>query len=167
MVNIFGYVKESINEGDGIRSVLFFSGCHGMCDGCHNPESWSFDAGYEFTDSIQQRVINDITSNRLVRGVTYCGGEPFMSPGDVLSFTKKLKHAAPYIDVWSYTGYRFEDVARHKDTLPLLKEIDVLIDGRFIASKKDLTLKFRGSSNQRVIDVQQSLRLGKVVLYDI
>lgn len=164
-MNIFGYIKESINEGDGLRSVIFVSGCHGLCEGCHNPESWSMDYGHTFTDKMKDNLIKDLKANTLLRGVTYCGGEPFLHPETLSSLTKEIKQEIPHFNFWSYTGYTFEQILKDKDKKKLLDVIDVLIDGRFILSKKDLTQKYRGSSNQRIIDVQKSLDSGEVVLW--
>lgn len=164
-MNIFGYIKESINEGDGLRSVLFVSGCHGMCEECHNPESWNFNYGSLFTSKVKERLIDDLVGNPLLVGLTYCGGEPFLHPLELTKLSREIKDKLPNFNFWSYSGYTFEEILEDEQKLEFLKELDVLIDGKFINSKKDLTLKFRGSSNQRVIDVQKSLKENRVILY--
>lgn len=166
-MKICGYVKESINEGDGLRSVIFFSGCPFQCNECHNPESQNEDFGIEFTGKIQDKIIKDIKDNPLLDGITLCGGEPFYKNWEeVLYFVIRLKKEIPDINIWSYTGYTFEQLLE-LDKRRLLEEVDVLIDGLFINQMKDLTLKFRGSSNQRIIDVELSLLNEDVILHDV
>jgi len=164
-MKISGYIKESINEGDGLRTVIFFSGCPFRCNECHNPESQNPDYGIEFTDTIQEKIIQYIKNNPLIEGVTLCGGEPFFNPEEVLYFVLKLKQEIPDINIWSYSGYTYEQLLDMPDKRMLLEEVDVLIDGLFISQLKDLTLKFRGSSNQRVIDVDLSMQEDDVILY--
>lgn len=151
-MNYCGYIKESINEGEGLRSVIFFSGCPFKCKGCHNPNTQKYDYGEEFSLNTQLNIIADIKSNQLLKGITLCGGEPFANKNwkDVLSFVKLLKQEIPNINIWSYTGYTIEELLELPQ-IELLNEIDVLIDGQFVEELKDLTLKFRGSSNQRII----------------
>lgn len=151
-MNYCGYIKESINEGDGLRSVIFFSGCPFHCKGCQNPQSQKYDFGDEFTDDVQLKIINDIKNNPLLSGITLCGGEPFANKNwkSVLSFIKTLKQEIPNINIWSYSGFTFEELVELPQ-VELLNEINVLIDGQFIEEEKDLTLKFRGSKNQRII----------------
>lgn len=154
-MNYCGYIKESINEGDGLRSVIFFSGCPFHCKGCHNPQSQKYDFGDEFTDDIQAKIINDIKNNPLLSGITLCGGEPFANKNwkYVLSFIKALRQEIPNINIWSYSGFTFEELLELPQ-VELLNEINVLIDGQFIEEEKDLTLKFRGSKNQRIINLK-------------
>lgn len=156
-MNYCGYIKESINEGDGLRSVIFFSGCPFHCKGCHNPNAQLHDYGDKFTLDIQLAIISDIKSNPLLNGITLCGGEPFDDNNwrEVLSFVKLIKEEIPNINIWSYTGYIYETLV-NLPQYELLKEIDVLIDGQFVEELKDLTLKFRGSSNQRIIKVGET-----------
>ena len=111
-MNYCGYIKESINEGDGLRSVIFFSGCPFHCKGCHNPQSQKYDYGEEFTEDIQRGIINDIKNNPLLTGITLCGGEPFANKNwkQVLSFVRLLKQELPSINIWSYSGYTVEEL---------------------------------------------------------
>jgi len=154
-MNYCGYIKESINEGDGLRSVIFFSGCPFHCKGCHNLQSQSYSFGRPFTLDVQLQIIVDIKLNPLLDGITLCGGEVFADNNwrEVLSFVKLLKDEIPNINIWSYTGYTIEELLELPQ-IELLNEVDVLIDGRFIEELKDLTLKFRGSSNQRIIKLK-------------
>lgn len=164
MSNIFGYIKESINEGDGLRSVIFISGCHGMCEGCQNPESWDSNYGVPFDNHIQDKIIDNILKNKLIDGITFCGGEPFLSSLELIEFIKKVKKVKPNINFWSYTGFAWEYIQTQENMVGLLKYLDVIIDGAFVESKKDLTLRFRGSTNQRIINVQESLLNNKIIL---
>ena len=164
-MRISGFIKESINEGDGLRTVIFFSGCPFRCNDCHNPESQNPEYGMEFSEEVQEKIIRYIKNNPLLDGITLCGGEPFLYPEEVLYFVLNLKKALPDINIWSYSGYTYEQLLEIPEKKALLEEIDVLIDGLFISQLKDLTLKFRGSSNQRIIDVQLSLYEDDVILY--
>ncbi|MCY9737503.1 anaerobic ribonucleoside-triphosphate reductase activating protein [Paenibacillus alvei] len=161
---ISGYYKESINEGEGLRAVIFISGCKHYCKGCFNPETWNFEHGEEFTLEKQMDIINDILCNPLLDGITLCGGDPFYSAREVVDFVRLFKSKAPNLTVWAYTGFMFEQLLHVPIMLELLQLIDVLIDGRFIEDKRDLTLKFRGSSNQRIIDVQKSLESHNLII---
>ncbi|MNB89910.1 Pyruvate formate-lyase 1-activating enzyme [compost metagenome] len=164
-MNICGYIPESVNEGIGLRAVIFISGCKHKCPGCHNQSSWDFDYGTEFTEEEQLRIIDEIKENQLLDGVTICGGDPFFSSKEVVLFLKKLKEHVPNINIWTYTGFKYEDIIRlnRKDMMELLLETDVLIDGKYIEELRDLTLAFRGSKNQKVIDVKRSLMENKII----
>jgi len=161
-MNICGYYPESINEGLGIRAVVFISGCRHYCPGCFNPKTWNFEYGKPFDDAEQQRIISEIRSNPLIDGLTICGGDPFFSAPDLIPFVQKFRTTCSDLTVWVYSGFTFDEIMRDKAMKPLLMLCDVLIDGRFILEQKDLTLPFRGSYNQRIIDVKQSVRDGKV-----
>lgn len=165
MPNIFGYIRESISEGDGLRSVIFLSGCDAHCKGCHNPESWNRDFGVEFTEELQEKIINEMVVNPLLDGVTFCGGEPFLFSKFLSSFIERLKEKRPDLNYWSYSGFTFEELSQSDEQRELLEHLNVLIDGKFIEELKDLTLRFRGSKNQRIIDVQKSLEANKAIPY--
>lgn len=162
-MNICGYYPESINEGYGIRAVVFISGCRHYCPGCFNPASWNFNYGYKFDSEEQQRIISEIRSNPLLDGITLCGGDPFFSAGELVPFVEKFRLACPDMDVWAYSGFTYEEIVNDSDMRQLLEQCDVIIDGRFMDKYKDLTLPFRGSSNQRIIDVKRSLRSGGII----
>ena len=143
-----------IANGKGCRVSIFVSGCEHHCKGCFNPDTWSFEKGKEFTEQTVDLLLK-LAEPTYISGLSVLGGEPFhpRNRDEVLQLTKKFKQVYPEKDVWVWTGYLWEEV---KDSLPD-SDIDVLVDGRFMEDLKDLRLKYRGSSNQRVIDVQKSL----------
>lgn len=159
-IRLASLIHDSIVDGHGIRSVIFTQGCPHRCPGCHNPETIPFDKG-------QVLKIDDVVDDVLQRDlkkVTFSGGEPFVQAEACSIIAKKLK--AKDYNLWSYTGFTFETLLKLKDpyVLEFLKTLDILIDGRFILKDKNLSLLFRGSSNQRIIDVQASLKENKVVI---
>ncbi|MGN0915863.1 MAG: anaerobic ribonucleoside-triphosphate reductase activating protein [Succinivibrio sp.] len=160
-LRIAGAINESIVDGPGIRYVVFTQGCLLNCKGCHNPQARPLDGGIE----VKLRVLYDeIKENSLVDGVTFSGGEPFLHPEPLYIFANILKSEG--YNLWSYSGYTFEKIIQDKSKLRFLSLLDVLVDGPFIEDKKSLELDFRGSSNQRIIDVQKSLKQNSVVLMD-
>lgn len=160
---ISGFIEESIVDGSHVRSVVFISGCLHKCPQCHNPETWSFTYGKEFTREEQIKICERVQNNPLVKGLTLSGGDPVYSSDEVIEFIKLYKEYNPNHDIWLYTGFVWEELK--EEYIELLKLIDVLVDGRFEICKRDIGLKFKGSSNQRVIDVKESLKQDKVVLY--
>ncbi len=161
-LRIAGVVKESIVDGPGIRYVIFAQGCRHNCEGCHNPDTQRFDSG---TITDVGSLLQDIKKNPLLDGLTLSGGEPFEQAavlGDLAEKARKLG-----LNVITYTGYTFEYISeKMKDRdgwEKLLKETDILIDGRFELAKKSLMLKFRGSSNQRIIDVKRTVEKSEIV----
>ena len=157
-------------DGPGVRVTLFVSGCTNACKGCQNPETWNFKYGKEFTDE-QKQDIKAALAKPFIAGLTLCGGEPWepQNQKDLVDFLEELKKDFPNKTIWSYTGFVFD-----KDLLPgqrkhteytnrMLKCVDVLIDGPFVEELLNLNLRFRGSENQRIIDVQKSLDTGTVV----
>jgi anaerobic ribonucleoside-triphosphate reductase activating protein len=163
-LRISGTVDESIVDGKGIRYVVFTQGCPHNCPGCHNPQTHDFNGGKDVSVST---LFEEIVENPLLRGVTFSGGEPFCQPLP-LAELGKLVHARK-LDVTTYTGYTLEQLQAKNDPNinALLEQTDVLIDGRFELEQRDLTLLFRGSRNQRVIDVKKTLASGQVVLYEV
>lgn len=155
-IRICGFEPESIVDGEGIRFVIFTQGCPHHCEGCHNPQSHDFKAG---TDYDTADIISMIEKNPLIQGVTLSGGEPFCQYEACLEIAKAVHQIGK--NVWCYTGYELYEVIGN----PLLKEIDVLIDGKFILAEKSLDLKFRGSRNQRIIDVKESFKQHRPVSY--
>lgn len=156
--------KCDIANGAGIRTSLFIQGCSRHCEGCFNPETWDFDGGYEWTAALEN-ILLELTGQPHIAGVTILGGEP-MEPGhrqEVANLVKKLKQRYPQKTIWLYSSYTFEVLK--KDQAEALQYIDVLVDGPFIEAQKDLSLRFRGSSNQRLIDVVKSLKKEKIILY--
>ncbi|MCF2716310.1 anaerobic ribonucleoside-triphosphate reductase activating protein [Paenibacillus sp. UKAQ_18] len=157
-MNLCGYIPESLNEGYGLRTVVFISGCRHACPGCFNPESWSFRAGEPFTPQRQQEVIRDIMENPLLDGLTLCGGDPFFSAAECSQFVRDFREACPDRTVWAYTGFVYEDLLTDPERQELALLCDVIVDGRFVEQQKDLTLPFRGSRNQRLVDVKASIQ---------
>lgn len=161
-LRLSGIINDSIVDGPGIRLTVFVQGCPHHCEGCHNPQTHAFDGGYEGdTDEILEQV----KRNPLLRGITLSGGEPFCQPEPLTELAKQV-HALG-LDVVTYSGYTFEEILQHPPMLPLLEQTDILIDGRFELAKRDLLLHFRGSSNQRILDVKQSLICGRAVEMEV
>ncbi len=150
---------DSIVDGEGIRTVIWTQGCNHHCKGCHNPETWSFDSGYLVdVDS----VIKEIDSLTGQDGITLSGGDPFYQVDACTLIAKHCKDKK--LNVWCYTGFLYEDLIKDTKMLELLKYIDVLVDGPFVLKERSLDLYFKGSSNQRIIDVPNSLKENKIVL---
>lgn len=163
-LNVCGIESESIVDGKGIRFVVFVQGCPHRCPGCHNPQSHPFEGGSVMnTDELFRRI----RENPLLKGVTFSGGEPFCQPGPLAELAD-LVHSAG-LDVTTYSGYRYEDLLALPDPAvkALLDQTDMLVDGPFLLEQKDLTLRFRGSRNQRVIDMNETRRLHKIVLENL
>ena len=155
--------KMDISNGEGVRVSIFFQGCSFHCKNCFNQETWDFNGGLEFTDEVIDEIIN-LCREDYISGLSILGGEA-MHPKNIdgtLKLCKRFKEVYPNKTIWAWTGYLFNEYLMDKE---VSKYIDVLIDGQFIEEKKDPRLKWRGSSNQRVIDVQKSLKNKKVVLY--
>jgi len=155
--------KTDIANGPGIRVSIFMQGCTFNCKGCFNPDTHSFKGGKEFNDSVIEKVI-DLAKSDHIRGLSILGGEPMHSKniGGTLSLVHKFKEKYPNKDVWVWTGFLFDDLIRNYN----LKDIDVIIDGKYEQDLYNPTLKYRGSSNQRVIDVNKSLKKKKIMLYE-
>lgn len=155
VLNVF---PETVSDGFGIRFAVYFSGCAHRCRGCHNPQSWDCSAGEELDDALKERIISELQSNPILDGITFSGGDPMFNPEEFLKFLKEVK-SRTNLNVWCYTGYTYEELVSDSERKPILKYIDVLVDGRFVMSKKDPRLYFRGSSNQRIL----YLKNGKIV----
>ena len=162
-IRLAGVVRESIVDGPGIRFVVFCQGCPHGCKDCHNPDTHDFCGGYDCEIS---KIVEAVKANPLLDGVTFSGGEPFCQPAAFCSLAAALKEARPDLNLMAYSGYTYEELTEMKDmdVDELLSKIDLLVDGRFIAEQKDLTLLFRGSSNQRVIDMNLTRQRGEVAL---
>ena len=159
-LRIAGIANDSIVDGSGLRLTVFTQGCPHRCPGCHNPQTHDFAGGSERdTDDIIARI----KKNPLLDGVTLSGGEPFCQPEACVEIARAAKEMG--LNVWSYSGYTFEELIEQgtEAQKAFLQELDVLVDGRFELEKRSLECKFRGSSNQRLIDVPASLKLGQVV----
>lgn len=160
-IRIAGIVKESIVDGPGFRLAVFTQGCPHRCPGCHNPQTHDFEAG-KWMDTSE--IARFATENPLLDGVTFSGGEPFCQPEACAEIAREAKKAG--LNIWSYSGYTFEQLLNgKKEYMVLLEQLDVLVDGPFILEKRTLDMRFRGSSNQRLIDVKKSLECGEAVEY--
>ena len=157
-MRLLGYLHNSIVDGVGIRQVFFLSGCPHHCKGCHNPESWNIKNGTEYT--VEEIVTKALESPY---DVTFSGGDPLYQLTELNAVASLIK---PYRGIWVYTGYTWEEIIGNDALRSVLPNIDVLVDGRFEESKRDTELTFRGSSNQRIIDVKKSLGEGKVILWE-
>lgn len=165
--------KYDVANGPGVRVSLFVSGCTHHCPGCFNPETWDFNYGNPFDSEVMNEILEAMEPS-YIRGFTLLGGEPFeyKNQQGVLPLLKEIKTRFPNKDIWCFTGYNYEKdilgdmVHKWPETQDMLSCIDVLVDGEFIQEKRDLTLRFRGSSNQRLIKVQESLSTNKVILWD-
>ena len=159
MLDLSGIVSDSIVDGPGIRTTIFCQGCPHHCEGCHNPETWDFGCGTQLS---VERIADIVRSNPLCKGVTFSGGEPFAQPEGFTRLAKVLKEQG--YEVASYSGFTFEELLNGSDAQQeLLRSIDILIDGPFLLNQRSLELVFRGSRNQRILDVKKSLAAGKAV----
>lgn len=153
---------DSILDGSGIRTVIWFQGCLHNCKGCQNPETHDMNGGIVVdVDELKMKLKN----LKYQSGITLSGGDPFFQPEAALEIAKFAKSVG--LNVWAYTGFTYEALLSDKSRLDLLKYVDVLVDGKFMIDKKSLNCKFRGSTNQRLIDVKKSMEAGGVVLYDV
>ena len=159
MLNLSGIISDSIVDGPGIRTTIFSQGCPHHCPGCHNPETWAFGCG---TDVPVEALVEEVQRNPLCRGVTFSGGEPFCQAEGFARLAKLLKEKG--YEVASYSGFTFEELLKGTDAQKdLLASIDILIDGRFLQARKSLEIAFRGSTNQRILDIKKSLAAGKAI----
>lgn len=172
----YGEIKKvDIANGEGVRVSLFVSGCRNHCKECFNPMTWAFNYGKEYGEETEKEILEALNHD-YIEGLTVLGGEPFEPENqeEVLSLVKKVREVFPHKNIWIYSGFNFEELIGKKESraaTPLAKEIlkniDVLVDGRFEIAKKDLMLKFRGSTNQRIIDVKKTLALHEIVLSEL
>ena len=167
-MKIAGFYDESISNGLGWRAVLFVSGCPHHCPGCHNKVAQNYDYGEEFDE---RKILTRIQENSILNGITISGGEPLCKENiaEVNKFIENVKKIKPKFDVWCYTGYTLEQLEARNDELTnqTLHNIDVLVDGKFIQERKNPEIKFRGSDNQRILDVKKSLKEKRVVALEI
>ena len=163
-----------VANGKGVRVSLFVSGCNHQCKGCFNRQAWDFNYGKEFTEEEIDRIIKEL-DHPYVSGLSLLGGEPleYSNQKGLLPLLKRVKEKFPEKDIWCYSGYTFDkDIVGNMfenwpETKEVMSYIDVLVDGKYEEEHKDLNLKFRGSSNQRIIDVPQSLKVHKVIPYEV
>ena len=165
-IRLAAYLQsDSIVDGEGIRTVIWTQGCPHHCLGCHNPETWDFNGG-ELVDLEDVYEAIDLLEGQ--DGITFSGGDPFMQPKECAEIAKYARKKG--LNIWSFTGYNYEDLLelskKKPEIMDFLKELDALVDGRFILEKKSYNCIFRGSTNQRIIDVKESLKQKKTVLFE-
>jgi len=186
-MNIAGIDYESVKDGVGVRTVIYVSGCSHNCYRCHNPQTHDINYGISFTEELQNEIIENIRKRPFISGLTWSGGDPLHGNNinDVLSFTNKFRLLFPHKSIWLYTGYEWETIMDYKpaetdefdyieesyidglyeERKLIISKCDVLIDGKYIDSQRDITLPYRGSNNQRVINIQESLKKGEIILW--
>lgn len=162
-----GIKENDIVDGEGVCVSFWVQGCCHRCGGCHNPDTWDLDGGLELPNTYIDDIIELLSKNGIHRNLSILGGEPCLpsNVSIVLPLLKKVRTALHSVKIYLWSGYTYEQLLGREDTKELLQYIDVLIDGRFELAHRDITLKFRGSPNQRVIDVKHSLQNNRVVLY--
>ena len=166
--------KADVANGTGVRVSIFVTGCTHHCKGCFNQEAWDFDYGKEYDEEAEEKILKELEPS-YVSGLTLLGGEPLelVNQKGLLPLVKKVKERYPEKTIWCYTGYKFEEdvlgnmYKNYKETPELLKYIDVLVDGEFEEENKKVGLRFRGSTNQRILDVSESLKNKKAVLFTL
>lgn len=170
----YGEIKDcDIANGTGVRVTLFVSGCTNKCKGCFQPQTWDFKYGKPFTEETQNQLLS-LLSPSYIKGLTLLGGDPFEPQNQkaLLPFLKKVKERYPQKDIWAFTGFTYENellceeaYPHCEETVPMLSLIDVLVDGRFVQELKNISLRFRGSENQRIIDLNKTRLNGQTVLW--
>lgn len=171
-MNYHNITKDDMLNGDGIRVVLWVAGCEHHCDECQNPETWNYKSGIPFDTNALEEIEAELKKD-YVSGITLSGGDPFAPQNreEIYELVRWLKYFYPSKTIWVYTGYKIEELAFYADGTSvfgypaILHFIDVLVDGKYEKDKRDVNLKWRGSSNQRVIDVKKSYKEGKIVLH--
>lgn len=171
----YGAIKKyDIANGPGVRVTLFVSGCTNHCENCFQPQTWSFTYGEPYTEQTEELLLAELRKPE-IRGITLLGGEPFEPENQrvLVKLLHKVRENCPSKDIWSYSGFRYEDELKKDGSYPrcevtdeMLSLLDVLVDGRFVEARKDIRLRFRGSSNQRIIDMKKTIAEGSVVLWD-
>lgn len=159
-LRILSIMEDTMVDGPGLRTSIYCAGCEHRCEGCHNPQSWDMDGGRRATiDEIMSVIVADPFAN-----VTFTGGDPMFQPEAFAALAREIRRRTNK-NIWCYTGFTFETLLQDPIRRRLLEQVDVLVDGPFVKSLRDESLRFRGSSNQRIIDVQASLK-GEVTLWD-
>jgi len=169
----YGEIKNcDIANGVGVRVTLFVSGCTNRCEGCFQPQTWDFGYGQPFTEETEEKLLSMLAPD-YIHGLTLLGGEPFEPENQrvLLPFIRRVREKYPNKSIWAFSGFTFEQLKmegshpRCEATDEMLALLDVLVDGRFVLAEKDLRLRFRGSRNQRVLDIPETLRQGQPVLW--
>ena len=160
MISVLNIIEDTMVDGPGFRTAIYCAGCRHQCPGCHNPQSWDFEGGQPMTTEEIMRIIE---ADPYTRGVTFSGGDPMYQPEGFAELARVI-HERTRKDIWCYTGFIFENLLVNPRQRALLEQLDVLVDGPFIKAQRDETLFFRGSRNQRIIDVQNSLKQQRTVV---
>lgn len=157
MLSVIDISEGTSVDGPGLRTSIYFAGCVHQCPGCHNPQTWDINQGKptSIDDLLEVIKYNEFP-------VTFSGGDPFVQATEVAELARRIKQELN-LNIWCYTGYLWENLLKHEEFMPLLQNIDVIVDGPFIQARRDISLLFRGSGNQRIIDVQESLRKNEIV----
>lgn len=176
-INYHNITHDDMNNGDGLRVVLWLSACSHHCYNCQNPQTWNPNGGILFDESAKQEIFNELSKD-YVSGITFSGGDPLHENNldEVLKLVQEIRTSFPEKTIWLYTGYKFEKIMiplminkiptlEEDKRISIIRLIDILVDGEYVDEQRDITLKWRGSSNQRVIDTKQSLEQNKIVLY--
>ena len=165
-MNYHNIDKMSVENGTGIRCVLWLSGCEIHCKNCQNPQTWDKCSGIKF-DQYAKKELLDSLSKDYIKGLTLSGGNPLEKYNilELLSLLKEIKKTYPDKDIWCYSGYTYDQLMKREDLKDIWQYIDVLVDGPYIDEQRDITLKWRGSKNQRVIDIQRTIKEKNVILY--
>ena len=171
----YGKIKKcDIANGEGVRVTLFVSGCTNACKGCFQPETWDFNYGQPFTFETKDIIFREL-DKPFIKGLTILGGEPFepQNQRDLLPFIREVRERYPQKDIWAFSGFRLEDELLAEGSHPrcectdeLLSYIDILVEGRFVEELKNISLRFRGSENQRIIDMNKTRSEGRIVLWE-
>lgn len=178
-MNIAGIDYESVNDGEGVRTVIYASGCSHNCYNCHNHQTHDINYGVPFTEELQNEIIENIKKRPFVSGITWSGGDPLHENNldGVLNLVNKIRLSLPQKNIWLYSGYEYQHIFRGTPSClskegynnykrrKIIEAVDVFVDGRYIDSQRDVSLRWKGSKNQHVIDVQKSLEQNKMVLY--
>lgn len=160
LIYVLDIIEGTSVDGTGLRTSIYFAGCEHRCKGCHNPESWAVGNGRRMSVDELFRTVAEADMN-----VTFSGGDPMFRPEAATMLARRIKTETDKT-IWCYTGYTFEEIMRHPHRRALLETVDVLVDGQFVLSERDTSLRFRGSRNQRIIDVARSLAAGCIVELD-
>lgn len=174
-MNYAKITKEDVCNGNGLRVVLWLSGCSHRCFKCQNPQTWDCNSGILFDENAKREIINEL-KKEYISGITLSGGDPLYKENltDVLDFVNEIRVLFPGKSIWLYTGYTWEEISsgvdleeclEHNTRADIIKQCDIVVDGRYVDSLRDITLHWRGSSNQRVINVKETLKKGEIVLW--
>lgn len=166
-MNYHNIKTDDMLNGDGLRVTCWVSGCDIGCFNCYNPQTWDFNSGIPFTEDTMQEILYDL-SKPYIKGLTLSGGHPLdpLNAPEVLKIVKRVKMVFPNKDIWVYSGYVWENIIKSETLREIMKYTDVLVDGAYVDELRDISLPFKGSSNQRIIDVSKSLAKNKVILWE-